>query len=182
MDAKRSVHALEQPLVDRALGAAAALLRWLEEEPDADVVAGPGACSCLLSERLAGQEQARHMGVVAAGVHEAGALRGIGQAGGLRDGQAVHIRAEEDRAGRARWAEVRDPARAGDGPGIAEDAEGLRNERAGALLRETELRDPVQSAPEGHEALRGGGHHRCAASSPGSSLVSSWASSTASGS
>ena len=37
------------------------------------------------------------MGIVAAGVHHAGILRGEGQAGLLDDGQGVHVGAEGDR-------------------------------------------------------------------------------------
>jgi hypothetical protein len=80
----------EQPVVDHRLGAGPALLRRLEDEHGG---AGEGAG---LGEVARGAEQHGGVAVMAAGVHLAGRLRGIGGAGLFQNGQRVHVGAQAD--------------------------------------------------------------------------------------
>ena len=81
---------VHQPVLDHRRGTRAALFRGLE---DHDRVAGEIP---RLREIARCPEQHRGMAVMAAGVHLAGRLRGIGQIGFLVDRQRVHIGAQTD--------------------------------------------------------------------------------------
>ena len=89
MQCKGGCHAIQCATLYHVLGPALALLRWLEEQAH-------GACQLRLSglEQPRRAQQHRHVGVVAAGVHEARAGRGIGQPSVLLDGQAIHVGAQ----------------------------------------------------------------------------------------
>ena len=82
--------AVHQPVLDHRGRARAALFRRLE---DHDRLAGKIA---RLGEIARGAEQHRGVTVVAAGMHLAGGLRSIGQIGGFRDRQRVHVGAQAD--------------------------------------------------------------------------------------
>ena len=84
--------AFEQAVLQHGLGAAAAFFGGLEDKLDG---ASPGG---VLHEQCRGAEQAGGVAVMAAGVHDAGGGGGVGEAGGLGDGQRVHVGAEADAA------------------------------------------------------------------------------------
>ena len=85
-----SREAIEKPVVDHRLATAAALFGRLEDDGDR---AGKAP---RLGEAPRCAQQHGRMPVMAAGMHEAGALRGIGQAGFLDDRESVHIGAKAD--------------------------------------------------------------------------------------
>ena len=107
MQAENGVHmgVLEAAEGDHFLRAEVQLLRGLEQELDAAVeVLAHG------SEDFRGAEQGAVVGVVAAGVHDARVLRGVGGGGLLQDGQGVDVGAQADAGAVAAAAEQTDDA------------------------------------------------------------------------
>ena len=81
---------LDQSVLNHRLGAGTALLGRLEDHGHlAGEVAGFG-------EIARGAEQHRGMAVMAAGMHQARGLRGIGQPGRLLDRQRIHVGAQAE--------------------------------------------------------------------------------------
>lgn len=74
--------ALKQSVGQHGLHPRAMLLAWLEYESDGAVEATLGLKSCC------GAENHRHVAIVAASVHPARMLRGVGQSRALIDGRA----------------------------------------------------------------------------------------------
>ena len=87
------------PSRDHGLRAALALLGGLEQHAHASR-AGRAPARTRAADRAHG-----HVAVVAAGVHRAGHLRGVGRVGLLLDGQRVHVHAQQHgaAAASARW-------------------------------------------------------------------------------
>ena len=83
--------ALEQAVLQHGLGAAAAFLGGLEDEVDGAVEVA------RFGQVFGGAEQHGGVAVVAAGVHAAGDLAGVRQAGGFLHRQRVHVGAQADR-------------------------------------------------------------------------------------
>ena len=84
------------PSLHHHIAAAAAFFRRLEDHRHgAREIAGFG-------EVFGRAEKHRGVAVMAAGMHLAGALRGIGLAGRLEDRQRVHVGAQADRRSRRR--------------------------------------------------------------------------------
>ena len=84
--------ALEQAFPDHDVAAREVLLRRLEDDVDRAVeIAGLGQVLCRA-------KQHGGVAVMAAGMHDACVLRGIGRAGLLQDRQRVHVGAQADRA------------------------------------------------------------------------------------
>jgi hypothetical protein len=82
---------LEQPVLQHFQCAADAFLGRLEDEVDGAVeVAG-------FRQVFGGTQQHGRVAVVAAGVHAAGVLAGMGQSGCLQDRQRVHVGTQADR-------------------------------------------------------------------------------------
>ena len=90
--------AVHHAVVDHLAAAAAALFGRLEDHHRGAVEVA------RLGEIFRGAEQHGGVAVVAAGVHLAGVLRLVGQAGGLLDRQRVHVGAQ------ARWCGCRHPS------------------------------------------------------------------------
>ncbi len=136
--------ALEEPLLHHPPGAAAPLLRRLEDE-----MHRAGEFS-RRGEVARGAEQHRRVSVVTAGVHLSRRDGLVGPLGKLRHGERVHVGAQPD-AARA----VADLQRAHDA-GFAEAAMHLdlgflqeaRDDIAGALFLEAELRMRMQIAAQ----------------------------------
>ena len=101
-DARHVVHAvdlldapaLHQAVVHHGLAAGAALLGRLEDDD------GGAVEVARLAQILGGAQQHGRVPVVAAGVHVARRLGGVGQAGDLRHGQRVHVGAHADHLAR----------------------------------------------------------------------------------
>ena len=119
---------VHQPVLDHRGGTCAALLRRLE---DHDRIAGeiPG-----LGKIARGAQQHRGMPVMAAGVHLARRLRGIGQIGLLLDRQRIHVGAQPDHL---------DVALAG-GLAAFDDADHPGTPQAGSHLVAAEFPQPVR--------------------------------------
>ena len=82
--------ALHQAVLDHGLAPCPALFGGLEDDGDGAIeIAGFGKV-------FGGAEQHGGVAVMAAGVHLAGGLAGVVEAGGLDDGQRVHIGTEAD--------------------------------------------------------------------------------------
>ncbi len=102
--------AVDQAIVDHRLAARAAFLRRLEDDRRRAIeVTGFG-------EIFGGAEQHCGMPVVAAGMHEAGRLRGVREAGRLHDRQRIHVGADADDAA----ARIAPPPDEADHPGAAD--------------------------------------------------------------
>ncbi len=126
---------LEQPFLDHDPPAALVLLRGLEDE-----VERPGE-ALLLRQRGGGAQQHRRVAVVAAGVHLAGDLRRVRDAGLFLDVQCVEIGAQADRLAAGAGAEHADDAGLRE-PGVhlePERAQLVRDEGRGRLLLERGL-------------------------------------------
>ncbi len=84
--------AVHHAVLDHGEATRAAFLRRLEDHGDrAGEIAG-------LGKIFRGAEQHGGVAVMAAGMHLAGILRGVGFAGDFADGQRVHVGAQADHA------------------------------------------------------------------------------------
>ena len=92
MAAEHSVHAVHHALFNSDGRTLAQLLSGLEHEADVAL-----ELLAVLLEHPQGAQQHGRMGVMAAGVHAALMLGGVGNAGGLLDGQRVDIRPQQHR-------------------------------------------------------------------------------------
>ena len=146
--------ALEQPVVEHRLRAPAGLLRRLEQHPHGPVE------PALLGERRGGGQHHRHVPVVAAGVHGAGAGGGVRDAAVLRDRQRVELAAQPDRPGTAAAGQrADDPGPADPGRDVeAEAAQHVGDVRGGLVLAERGLGDAVQRVAPLAGASGSGGH------------------------
>ena len=95
------------PVVDHRLAAGAALLGGLEDDD------GRAVEVARLAQILGGAEQHGRVPVVAAGVHLARRLGGVGQAGRLRHRQRIHVGAHADHLAGAALAALDDADHAG---------------------------------------------------------------------
>ena len=149
VDGKDCVHAVQYPGLQQGTARPGELLRRLKHQPHP---AGQGLP--LLPQQGGGPQQHGGVGVVAAGVHHAGDLGGKGQAGGLLDGQGVHVRPQQHR-GAGMAAEnlghhTGVPHRAeGDGPG----GQLLSYPAAGLKLLESQLGPLVEGAAQAHHII-----------------------------
>ena len=149
MDGKDRVRTLQHPGLQQRPASAGELLRRLKHQPDP-----AGQRLPLLREKGGGPQQHGGVGVVAAGVHDAGDLGGKGQAGLLLDGQGVHVRPQQHRGTGAAAANLSHhagvPYRAeGDGPG----GQLLPYPAAGLKLLEPQLGLPVEGTAQAHHII-----------------------------
>ena len=144
---------VEQAGVDHAGAAALVFLRRLEHEMDGAVEVG------LFAQQLRGAEQGGGVAIVAAGMHDAGVLRGVGLAGVLGDRQGVEFGAQADGAVAGAAAQGADDAGAGDALVHlqAERAKLLGDEGGGLMLVEAEFGVGVDGVAPGHDLGRDGG-------------------------
>ena len=140
--------AFEQPIGQHGVGAAAPLLRRLEDHDR-----GAGEIR-VLGEVARRTQQHRGVAVMAAGMHLAGIGRGMRHAGQLLQRQAVHVGAQADGA-LARPLAADHPADAGSADALGHfDAplpHVLRHERRGAMLFQPEFRMGVDVAANRRE-------------------------------
>jgi len=140
--------AFEQPVGEHGVGAAAALLRRLEDHDR-----GAGEIR-VLGEIARRAEQHRGVAVMAAGMHLARIGRGIGQPGQLLQRQAVHVGAQAD-GPLARPLAADHPDHAGPADALgdldAPVAHVLRDECGRAMLFQPEFRMGVDVAANRRE-------------------------------
>jgi hypothetical protein len=139
---------IEQALLDQDARSPMALLAGLEDQLHV-----PGELGPLLGEETRGPRQHRDVGVVAAGMHPPGVLRGEVEARVLLEGQSVHVGAQQDRRAGAAPSKGRDhgarPAPRGDLE--IEALEGLQHRTLGLGQLETQLGPPMDPAPQGDD-------------------------------
>ena len=146
------VHAVQRPGVDHSLRPAAALLVRLEQEHHA-------AAQRLtpVGEQLRRAQRRGDVHVVAAGVHHARGLGGEIRAGGLRQRQGVHVRAQRRRPAGQRAVQPRHHRRVqqplgGDPPAVQARLDPLR----GPELTVPQLRVAVKVPPQRGDLRRDG--------------------------
>ncbi|MGY3420073.1 hypothetical protein ACVWZW_000548 [Bradyrhizobium sp. F1.13.4] len=150
------VPARHQPVLDHRLAAAAAFFRRLKDHDRGAVEVA------RLGEIFGGAEQHGGVAVMAAGVHLAGDLGGVGDARGLHDRQRVHVGAQANGLARGGFAAAdhTDDTGAADARHhlvAAELAQAVGNDAGGAVDVVLQLRVLVEvMAPGGHFVGEGG--------------------------
>ena len=91
MNAEAGIHAVHGALLDHGFGAQGHLFRRLESQLD-----GAAKLVLMVVQNAGGGEHGGGVAVMAAGMHHAGILAGVGSAGLLLNGQGVHITAQQD--------------------------------------------------------------------------------------
>ena len=146
--------AVEQAIIEHGLGTAAPLFGGLEDQVHG---AGEIAVFCKPARRA---QQHGGVAVMAAGMHQAGVPRGVGNAGRLRDRQRVHVCTQADHAlagpGAADGADDAELAHAGHGFD-APAAQMLGDEASGAQLLHAQFGVGVDVLPDGGEFGQPGG-------------------------
>ena len=162
--ARRVVHAVDfldaepvhHAIIDHFPATAAALFGWLEDDRDGAVeITG-------LGEIFGGPQQHGGMAVMAAGMHLAVGLGGIGLAGDFGQRQRIHVGTQADDLARARLRALDDAddaglADAGDDLVAAELLQLLGDDAGRAVHVELQLGMLVQVAPPGGDLVVQGG-------------------------
>ena len=141
--------ALEQAVVHHAPGAAQAFFGRLEDEVER------AAEAARFGQLARGGEQHGGVAIVAAGVHQARTLAGMGQAGFFLDRQGVHVGPQPDRARPVAAAKAADHAGATEAARdlVSPGRQALGHQIAGAEFLESQFRVAVDGVAQGHEFL-----------------------------
>src|SRR3989441_9830 len=154
VQADDAIDTVEDARVDHRLGASGLLFRWLKGKTN-----HPRQLVPALGQEAGELQCDRHVDVVAAGMHHAGASRSKRHVRGFREGKAVHVGPHQHRASRPLSTDLGHHAGPGDAFRHFVDAERiqpLRNVVRGLNLFEAQLRRGVQLASMGDEVLRDG--------------------------
>ena len=150
MDAEGAVRPLQGPDLDKEDRPRAVLLTWLKDQGDL-----PGKIVLQLFQGPGGPKEGGGVGVVAAGVHHAGALGGVGHGFLVLDGQGVGVRPEDDLPPRPPFAPdgPQHPGRPHPEGGDADGVQLLLNALGSLKFLHAQLRVAVKPAAQGDDVV-----------------------------
>ena len=150
MDAEGAVRPLQGPVLKKEDGPLAILLPGLENEANLS-----GEAVLQLFQRPGGPQKGGGVGVVAAGVHHAGALGGVGHGFLVLDGQGVGVRPEDHPSARP-LPPLEDPQHPGPPHPAGQDADGVQlllNALGSLKFLHAQLRVAVKPAAQGDDVV-----------------------------